>query len=168
MRMFLEPLQVPKLYLTAIGQRAELPWGSCLATGTCTVVEGSGTGSLEGSGEDPKRTDGQPPEAGGRGQELTGAPGARCVPSPKQKRMRGLRGTVCAVCGKLWPLGTGLGLLGVSRAGGRRRESPNTKRRTGWKLCRCAVIPDCKDAQKGTLLLLVPPTSRKLSSSGQF
>ena len=50
--MFLEPLQVPKLYLTAIAQRAELPWGPSLATGTCTAVGGARKGHQEGPEED--------------------------------------------------------------------------------------------------------------------
>lgn len=46
--------------------------GSRLATGTCTAVGGAGMGRLEGSGEDQKRTDDQPPEAGGRGKNSQG------------------------------------------------------------------------------------------------
>ena len=45
MRVLLEPLQVSKLYQTAIGQEAELLWvlwRSIIETGTCAIVGGAG------------------------------------------------------------------------------------------------------------------------------
>lgn len=60
MCVLLEPLQGSKLYLTAMGQEAELLWvlwGSIIETGTCTIVGGAGKWSLEGewrgSNEEP-------------------------------------------------------------------------------------------------------------------